>query len=116
MVCSCVAYALIPSILQRSNRYLNLEGADEPSEGPYATSIPLMHAMNPANDVLLVFGQNGRVLHPDHGYVRLVCDTTLFTPDMVLQPLRIIIPGFVGGRQVKWLKKVRARTAELPSR
>ncbi|KAH9920934.1 uncharacterized protein B0H18DRAFT_1190512 [Fomitopsis serialis] len=69
--------------------YLNFEGADEPSEGPYATSIPLLHAMNPAHDVILVFGQNGRVLHPDHGY-----------------PLRTIIPGFVGGRQVKWLKKM----------
>ena len=57
-------------------RYLNFEGADEPSEGPYATSIPLMHAMNPANDVVLVFGQNGRVLHPDHGYVRIL------NPDM----------------------------------
>lgn len=51
-------------------RYLNFAGADEPSEGPYETSIPLMHAMNPANDVMLVFGMNGRVLHPDHGYVR----------------------------------------------
>ncbi|KAI0630568.1 hypothetical protein C8Q77DRAFT_1133937 [Trametes polyzona] len=69
--------------------YLNFEGADEPSEGPYATSIPLMHAMNSANDVMLVFGMNGRVLHPDHGY-----------------PLRLIIPGYVGGRQVKWLKKI----------
>ncbi|KAI0358058.1 hypothetical protein OH77DRAFT_1502602 [Trametes cingulata] len=69
--------------------YLNFEGADEPSEGPYATSIPLMHAMNPANDIILVFGMNGRVLHPDHGY-----------------PLRTIIPGQVGGRQVKWLKKL----------
>ncbi|KAI0746770.1 hypothetical protein C8Q80DRAFT_1105703 [Daedaleopsis nitida] len=69
--------------------YLNFEGADEPSEGPYATSIPLMYAMSMSNDVMLVFGQNGRVLHPDHGY-----------------PLRSIIPGFVGGRHVKWLKKI----------
>ncbi|EIW58264.1 uncharacterized protein TRAVEDRAFT_47429 [Trametes versicolor FP-101664 SS1] len=69
--------------------YLNFAGADEPSEGPYETSIPLMHAMNPANDVMLAFGMNGRVLHPDHGY-----------------PLRLIIPGYVGGRQVKWLKKI----------
>ncbi|OJT14472.1 Nitrate reductase [NADH] 1 [Trametes pubescens] len=69
--------------------YLNFAGADEPSEGPYETSIPLMHAMNPANDVMLVFGMNGRILHPDHGY-----------------PLRLIIPGYVGGRQVKWLKKI----------
>ncbi|OCH87284.1 hypothetical protein OBBRIDRAFT_827798 [Obba rivulosa] len=69
--------------------FLNYEGADEPSEGAYATSIPLAYAMDPANDVMLVFGQNGRVLHPDHGY-----------------PLRSIIPGMVGGRHVKWLKKV----------
>jgi nitrate reductase (NAD(P)H) len=36
------------------------------------------------------YGINGRPLAPDHGY-----------------PIRSIIPGFVGGRQVKWLKKVR---------
>ena len=64
--------------------YLNYEGADEPSEGKYATSIPLAHAMNPQNDVMLAFGINGRVLSPDHGY-----------------PLRSLIPGYVGGRQVK---------------
>ena len=72
MVCLYVVDAQTLGGLQQLTRYLNLEGGDEPSEGPYATSIPLMHAMNPANDVLLVFGQNGRVLHPDHGYVRLV--------------------------------------------
>ncbi|EJF63684.1 hypothetical protein DICSQDRAFT_167737 [Dichomitus squalens LYAD-421 SS1] len=69
--------------------YLNFEGAEMLPEGPYATSIPLEHALNPINDVLLAFGMNGRVLHPDHGY-----------------PLRVIIPGYVGGRQVKWLKKI----------
>ncbi|GJE93762.1 molybdopterin binding oxidoreductase [Phanerochaete sordida] len=69
--------------------HLHFEGADECSEGRYATSIPLMHAMDPSNDVLLAFGQNGRVLHPDHGY-----------------PLRFIVPGFVGGRHVKWVHKI----------
>lgn len=69
--------------------YLNLEGADLPSEGPYATSIPLKHVMDPYNDVLLAYAGNGRVLTPDHGY-----------------PVRIILPGIVGGRQVKWLKKM----------
>ncbi|KAI0746771.1 hypothetical protein C8Q80DRAFT_795793 [Daedaleopsis nitida] len=69
--------------------YLNFEGADEPADGAYSTAIPLMHAMNPANDVMLAFGMNGRVLHPDHGY-----------------PVRVIIPGYVGGRQIKWLNKI----------
>ena len=32
-----------------------------------------MHATDPNNDVLLAFGQNGRVLHPDHGYVSEIC-------------------------------------------
>lgn len=48
-----------------------------------------MHVMDPTNDVLLAFGQNGRVLHPDHGY-----------------PLRFIVPGYVGGRHVKWVHKI----------
>ncbi|OJT12411.1 Nitrate reductase [NADH] 1 [Trametes pubescens] len=69
--------------------YLHFEGADLPSSGRYATSIPLSHAMDSTNDVMLAFGMNGRVLHPDHGY-----------------PLRVIIPGYVGGRQIKWLSEI----------
>lgn len=84
-----LACGLEPDDVGHRRLYLHTEGADEPSEGPYATSIELAHAMNPANDVLLAYGINGRVLSPDHGY-----------------PLRHIIPGYVGGRQVKWLKKL----------
>uniref|UniRef100_A0A2H4WRE4 Nitrate reductase [NADPH] n=1 Tax=Ganoderma lucidum TaxID=5315 RepID=A0A2H4WRE4_GANLU len=62
--------------------YLNFEGAETLQEGKYATSIPLEYALDYKNDVMLAFGMNGRVLHPDHGY------------------------GYVGGRQIKWLKKV----------
>jgi nitrate reductase (NAD(P)H) len=43
---------------ERSSKlYLHYEGADEPSEGKYATSIALSHAMNPRNDVLLAYGE-----------------------------------------------------------
>lgn len=70
-------------------RWVNFEGADEPSEGKYATSIPLDYAMDPTNDVILAYEMNDVPLPPDHGY-----------------PVRIMIPGYVGGRCVKWLKKV----------
>lgn len=69
--------------------FVHYEGADNCSSGPYATSIPFIYAMDPMNDVMLAYEMNGRVLHPDHGY-----------------PLRSIIPGFVGGRLIKWLKKL----------
>ena len=55
----------------------------------YGTSIPLARAMNPAYDVLLAFEANGEKLQPDHGY-----------------PVRLIIPGYIGGRMVKWLKRI----------
>lgn len=37
--------------------YLHYEGADILSEGAYATSVPLMHVLDPCNDVLLAFGR-----------------------------------------------------------
>lgn len=55
----------------------------------YGTSIPLARAMNPAYDVLVAYGANGEVLQPDHGF-----------------PVRMIIPGYIGGRMIKWLKQI----------
>ena len=69
--------------------WVNFEGADEPSEGKYATCIPLQYAMDPNNDVILAYEMNDVLLPPDHGY-----------------PIRLLIPGYVGGRCVKWLKKI----------
>lgn len=72
-----------------SRRWVNFEGADELSEGRYATSIPLAYAMDPKNDVILAYEMNNVRLEPDHGY-----------------PVRMVIPGYVGGRSVKWLRRV----------
>ncbi len=46
------------------------------TDGSYGTSILLSYAMDPANDVLIAYKQNGRWLTPDHGF-----------------PVRTIIPG-----------------------
>jgi len=55
----------------------------------YGTSIPLARAMNAAYDVLIAYGANGEQLQPDHGF-----------------PVRMIIPGYIGGRMIKWLKQI----------
>ncbi|KIW68544.1 hypothetical protein PV04_04483 [Phialophora macrospora] len=70
-------------------QWVNFEGADEPSEGKYATSIPLDYVLDRANDVMLAYEMNNSPLPPDHGF-----------------PVRVLIPGFVGGRSVKWLSRI----------
>lgn len=69
--------------------WVNFEGADEPSDGKYSTCIPFQYAMDKQNDVILAYEMNNVPLPPDHGY-----------------PVRVMIPGYVGGRCVKWLKRI----------
>lgn len=57
--------------------------------GTYGTSIPISLAMDMYADVLVAFMQNGIKLAPDHGY-----------------PVRMVIPGWIGGRMVKWLERI----------
>lgn len=73
----------------RVARYVCFEGADKLPNGHYGTSIKLNWAMDPNRGVLVAHGMNGEMLTPDHG-----------------KPLRIVIPGQIGGRSVKWLKRV----------
>ncbi|KAL9245522.1 hypothetical protein vseg_019166 [Gypsophila vaccaria] len=68
------------------------EGAEDlPGGGgsKYGTSVRKEYAMDPARDIILAYMQNGERLSPDHGF-----------------PVRMIIPGFIGGRMVKWLKRI----------
>ncbi|KAI7840579.1 hypothetical protein COHA_005732 [Chlorella ohadii] len=64
-------------------------------DGSYGTSITWAKAMDPASDVILAYKQNGRLLTPDHGF-----------------PLRLIIPGYIGGRMIKWLEEITVTEIE----
>ncbi|XP_062139581.1 sulfite oxidase, mitochondrial [Drosophila sulfurigaster albostrigata] len=66
------------------------EGADlDPTSHPYGASIPLSKALDPRGDVLLAYEMNDQPLSRDHGF-----------------PIRVIVPGTVGARNVKWLTRI----------
>ncbi|XP_068638175.1 nitrate reductase [NADH] 2-like [Aristolochia californica] len=90
-------------ILSRAKGALNVcfEGAEDlPGGGgsKYGTSIRKEFAMDPSRDIIIAYMQNGELLTPDHGF-----------------PVRMIIPGFIGGRMVKWLKRIIVTTEESQS-
>ncbi|CAZ85382.1 unnamed protein product [Tuber melanosporum] len=74
---------------QRNARYLCMEGADELPNGNYGTSIRLSQVFDPNRGIMLAHKMNGEELRPDHG-----------------RPLRVVVPSMIGGRSVKWLKKI----------
>ncbi|XP_035794444.1 sulfite oxidase-like [Anopheles albimanus] len=70
--------------------HVQFEGLDtDPTSTPYGASIPLAKAMDPRGDVLLAYEMNGQPLNRDHGF-----------------PVRVIVPGVVGSRNVKWLGRI----------
>ncbi|KAI1398331.1 hypothetical protein F4819DRAFT_37291 [Hypoxylon fuscum] len=75
--------------LKRGAKYVCLEGADKLPNGYYGTSVKLNWAMDPNRGILVAHKMNGEALTPDHG-----------------KPLRVVVPGQIGGRSVKWLKRI----------
>ncbi|OQD82202.1 hypothetical protein PENANT_c023G00469 [Penicillium antarcticum] len=73
----------------RSAKYVCMEGADKLPNGFYGTSVKLNWALDPNRGIMLAHKMNGEDLRPDHG-----------------RPLRAVVPGQIGGRSVKWLKKL----------
>jgi len=57
----------------------------------FGGSIPVWKAM--LGDVLLAWEMNGEPLPPEHGY-----------------PLRVVVPGWIGARSVKWLSQIRVQS------
>jgi sulfite oxidase len=72
-------------------RYVTFTSLDEAQfEGErvsYESSIALEKALSP--DVLLAYEMNDEPLAPEHGF-----------------PLRVIVPGYIGAKSVKWLREI----------
>eukprot|EP01083_Nonionella_stella_P102327 290995_1 len=70
----------------------------DPASGQmYQVSVPIQKVMDPNGDSILCYKMNGLDVHPDHGF-----------------PVRALHPGFIGFRNCKWCKSVRASKEELP--
>jgi len=70
--------------VQKGATWLVAESADA---GKHTKSIPMEKAMD---DVLVVYGQNGEAIRPQQGY-----------------PLRLLVPGWEGVSNVKWLRRIK---------
>ena len=80
--------------------HVQFEGLDEDiaTGSSYGASIPINTAIDPNSDVLLAYKMNGEELPMDHGY-----------------PLRVVVPGTVGARNVKWLSRIILSSEESNS-
>jgi sulfane dehydrogenase subunit SoxC len=69
--------------VKKEATWIIAEGADEPK---HSKSIPLGKALD---DALVAYGQNGEPVRPEQGF-----------------PLRLIVPGWQGINNVKWLRRI----------
>jgi sulfane dehydrogenase subunit SoxC len=70
--------------VQKGATWIIAEGSEE---GKHAKSLPLEKALD---DSLVAYGQNGEAIRPEQGY-----------------PLRLVVPGWEGINNVKWLRRIK---------
>ncbi|MEU1626738.1 sulfite oxidase [Streptomyces sp. NPDC020096] len=90
----CLADVLAEAGLRAQATHIAFTGADVSQEAhppqPYGGSIPITKATS--DEVLLAWAMNDQALPVAHG-----------------APLRVVVPGWVGARSVKWLQRITAR-------
>ena len=79
--------------LQQNAKWVVAEGADAAA---LTRSIPIEKCLE---DAMLVYSQNGERLRPQQGY-----------------PLRLLLPGFEGNMNVKWLRRLKVAAEPAYSR
>lgn len=79
--------------------HLRVEGLDAGPDGVgTGASIPLERAFDRSSSVLVAFEMNGEAIPRDHGF-----------------PLRLVVPGTVGARNIKWLSRISVSAEESES-
>src|SRR5689334_7102143 len=76
-----------------NGKWLLAEGGDAAA---MTRSIPMAKAMK---DCFLAYGQNGEAIRPEQGY-----------------PLRLIVPGFEGNMNIKWLRRLEVSDTPFMTR
>lgn len=75
----------------KQNKWVRVKSNDD-----LEISIPIEKVLNPNGDVMLAFQMNGEEIPRDHGY-----------------PVRLIVPGYAGIRNVKWVKEIEIVDQEV---